>query len=95
MESTLTAFITLFLVLQAASVRAGKISMVSDGLILTERGGKKHDWENSVTDDGVRGIPIFTWNQPHCVSLTDCRRFHCSVISVRITSLPHHIYLLD
>lgn len=94
MDSTLTAFITLFLVLQAASVRAGKISVVSDELILTER-GKKNDWENSLTDDGVGGINRFTWNQPHCVSFTDCRRFHCSVISVRITRLPHHIYLLD
>lgn len=40
MDSTLTAFITLFLVLQAATVRAGKIGMVSDELILTERGKK-------------------------------------------------------
>lgn len=42
MDSTLTAFITLFLVLQAASVRAGKISVVSDEFILTERGEKKN-----------------------------------------------------
>lgn len=37
MDSTLTAIIILFLLLQAASVRAGKLSMVSDELILAER----------------------------------------------------------
>lgn len=67
MDSTLTAFITLFLVLQAASVRAGKLSMVSDQFILTER--EKHDLENSVTDDGDRGIKRFTWKQAPRVSL--------------------------
>lgn len=40
MDSTFTTFITLFLVLQAAAVRAGKIGTVSDELILTERGKK-------------------------------------------------------
>lgn len=39
MDSTLIAFITLFLVLHAATVRAGKISMVSDELTL--RGKKR------------------------------------------------------
>lgn len=37
MDSTLTAIIILFLLLQAASVRAGKLSMVSDEFILAER----------------------------------------------------------
>lgn len=46
MDSTLTAFITLFLVLQAATVRAGKIGMVSDELILTERGKKNRWWRS-------------------------------------------------
>lgn len=40
MDSTLTAVITLFLVLQAATVRAGKIIVVSDELFLIERGKK-------------------------------------------------------
>lgn len=66
MDSTLTAVITLFLVLQAATVRAGKIIVVSDELFLIER-GKKHDREKSVTDDGVGGIKRFPCNQPHCV----------------------------
>lgn len=38
MDSTLSAFITLLLVLQAATARAGKLTVVSDDSILAERG---------------------------------------------------------
>lgn len=36
MDSTLAAFIALFLLLQAAGVKAGKIGTISDEVILTE-----------------------------------------------------------
>lgn len=44
MDSTLTTFITLFLLLQAASVRAGKIGMIDEQLFWKK---KKKVWENS------------------------------------------------
>lgn len=80
MDSTLTAFITLFLVLQAATVRAGKTSMVSDELILTERGEK-------MEIEGSKDLP----GNSHIASLPPT--IDVSILQQQV--LPHLIYLLD
>lgn len=54
MDSTVTAFITLTLVLQATSVRAGKIVTGQKSLVnfIWLKGDRAAIWENSVADDG-------------------------------------------
>lgn len=55
MDSTVTAFITLTLVLQAANVRAGKNirdQMSPMNFVWPKGDGAPTGWENSVTDDG-------------------------------------------
>lgn len=58
MDSTITAFITLNLVLQATSVRAGKIIMGQKSLMnfIWPKGDRATSWKNPVADDGDRGL---------------------------------------
>lgn len=71
MDSTVTAFITLFLVLQAASVTAGKIIRDQMNFIWPKGDGAATGWGDSLTDDGAWGRNRFTWTQRHHV--------HCPV----------------
>lgn len=84
MDSTITAFITLILALQATNVRAGKIvrENVSTELYVTERGRSCDRLGNSVTDDGDCGINRFTWTQRrHVCFLSDFPRSTNKVVT--------------
>ncbi len=84
MDSTVTAFITLILVLQATNVSAGKIIRDQTSLMnfMWPKGdGAVIGWENSVTDDGDWGIRRFTWTP---------RRHVCFVVKFTCFS-PFHI----
>lgn len=85
MDSTVTAFITLTLVLQATNVSAGKIIRDQTSLmnfIWPKGDGAVIGWENSVTDDGDWGINRFTWTP---------RRHDCFVVKFTcVFSLFHN-----
>lgn len=56
MDSTITAFITLILVLEATKVRAGKNPIGTISLCLCPKWGQSDDLEKVGTDDGDPGI---------------------------------------
>lgn len=100
MDSTVTAFITLILVLQATNVSAGKIIRDQTSLmkcIWPKGDGAVAGWENSVTDDGDWGINRFTWTPRRHVRFVV--KFTC-VFSTKTTKVvtarrDHSVYLHD